>query len=155
VTVTGGLPFAGGAGSDYMMHSIATMTDVLREDAGAIGLVSGVGMHMTKHVYAVYSATPGPVSAPDATGVQARLDEKPLPVIRDTFEGQATIAAYSVVHGRDGAADWALAVCDIDNGDRCYGRVVEPDVVVAMEAEEWSGRELTLHPVDNVNVATV
>src|SRR5207237_5855907 len=47
VTVTGGLPFAGGAGSDYMTHSIAALTDVLRADPGSVGLVSGVGMHMT------------------------------------------------------------------------------------------------------------
>ncbi len=36
VTVTGGLPFAGGAGSDYLTHSIATMVDVL---PGRPGLV--------------------------------------------------------------------------------------------------------------------
>ena len=30
LTVTGGLPYHGGAGSDYMTHSIATMADVLR-----------------------------------------------------------------------------------------------------------------------------
>ena len=38
-TVTGGLPFAGGAGSDYMTHSIAAMVDVLRDDPGSLGLV--------------------------------------------------------------------------------------------------------------------
>ena len=58
LTVTGGLPFSGGAGSNYMLHSIATMVDVLRADPGALGLVSGVGMHMTKHVYGVYSPPP-------------------------------------------------------------------------------------------------
>ena len=59
LTVTGGLPYHGGAGSDYLTHSIATMARVLREDPGALGLVSGVGMHMTKHVYGVYSTEPG------------------------------------------------------------------------------------------------
>ena len=57
-TVTGGLPFSGGAGSDYMTHSIAGMADVLVADPGAVGLVSGVGMHMQKHVFATYSTTP-------------------------------------------------------------------------------------------------
>jgi acetyl-CoA C-acetyltransferase len=57
LTVTGGLPFAGGPASNYMLHAIATMTGVLREDAGSLGLVSGVGMHMTKHAYAAYSTT--------------------------------------------------------------------------------------------------
>ena len=40
VTVTGGLPFAGGAGSDYMTALIATMADVLRDDPGSVGLVA-------------------------------------------------------------------------------------------------------------------
>ena len=96
-TVTGGLPFAGGAGSDYMTHSIAAMATTLREDPGSLGLVSGVGMHMTKHVYAIYSTTPGSVSPPEATRVQAQLDAVALPTIRDTYDGRATIAAYSVV----------------------------------------------------------
>ena len=61
LTVTGGLPYHGGPASNYMGHSIATMVDTLRGDAGAYGVVSGVGMSMTKHVYGVYSTTPGAV----------------------------------------------------------------------------------------------
>ena len=41
LTVTGGLPFAGGPASNYMMHAIATMAGVLRDDPGALGVVSG------------------------------------------------------------------------------------------------------------------
>ena len=55
LTVTGGLPYYGGAGSNYLTHAIATMADVLRDDPGSLGLVTGVGMHMTKHVAGVYS----------------------------------------------------------------------------------------------------
>ena len=54
LTVTGGLPYHGGAGSDYLTHAIAQMVRVLRDDPGAYGLVTGVGMHMTKHVAGVY-----------------------------------------------------------------------------------------------------
>src|SRR6202008_2280893 len=61
-TVTGGLPFSGGAGSDYMTHSIAAMADTLVNDPGSVGLVSGVGMHMQKHVFATYSTAPGAVT---------------------------------------------------------------------------------------------
>src|SRR5262249_36886834 len=43
LTVTGGLPYHGGAGSDYLTHSIGEMGDVLRRDPGSFGLVSGVG----------------------------------------------------------------------------------------------------------------
>src|SRR5437764_916775 len=55
LTVTGGLPFSGGAGSDYMTHSIATMADRLRKDPGSFGIVRRLGMHMTKHQHAAYS----------------------------------------------------------------------------------------------------
>src|SRR5439155_21909718 len=105
VTVTGGLPFAGGAGSDYMTHSIAAMPAVLRADPGSAGLVSGVGMHMTKHVFGVYSTAPGEVRLPDQQGVQAGLDARPKKAIRDTYAGPATIATYSVAHARTGEAE--------------------------------------------------
>src|SRR5207237_9945953 len=99
VTVTGGLPFAGGAGSDYMMHSIATMADVLRADPDAVGVVSGVGMHMTKHVFGVYSTQPGPVRPP------AGMPEPETVPIVDTYAGPATVATYTVAHARDGAPE--------------------------------------------------
>ena len=110
VTVTGGLPFFGGAGSDYLTHSIATMVDVLRNDPGAFGLCSGVGMHMTKHVYGAYSTEP-PLTAPrpDEQAVQKKLAERPLKVIRDTHSGPATIATYTVLHYRDLAYEWGLS----------------------------------------------
>lgn len=151
-TVTGGLPFAGGAGSNYMTHSIATMVERLREDPGSLGLVSGVGMHMTKHVYAAYSTTPATVAPPEAVAVQQRLDAAPAATIVDAYEGAATIAAYSVVHGRDGAAEWGLLVCDVGPGARCYARVTDPSLLTAMEAEEWVGRIVTLWPEGAVNL---
>ena len=41
------------------------MVERLRNDPGALGLVSGVGMHMTKHVFGCYSTTPGPLVPPE------------------------------------------------------------------------------------------
>ena len=135
ITVTGGLPFAGGAGSDYMMHSIATMTDVLREDQGAIGLVSGVGMHMTKHVFGVYSTTPGEVSPPTPPRTAVARP------IRDTYAGPATVAAYTVAHGRGGDAEWGLAVCDLPggSGERAYARISDAGLMAEAEATELVG----------------
>ena len=59
VTQTGGLPYHGGPGSNYVTHALAAMTETLRRDPGSYGLVSGVGMHMQKHAYGVWSTTPG------------------------------------------------------------------------------------------------
>ena len=149
ITVTGGLPFAGGAGSDYMMHSIATMTDVLRDDPGAIGLVSGVGMHMTKHVFGVYSTTPGEVSPPTAPRTAATRP------IRDTYAGPATVAAYTVAHGRGGEAERGLAVCDLPGaaGERAYARIDDPVLMADAEATELVGVNVDLVAGDgNVNL---
>ncbi|MEY2407118.1 MAG: acetyl-CoA C-acetyltransferase [Acidimicrobiaceae bacterium] len=147
-TVTGGLPYFGGAGSDYLTHSIATMVDVLRNDPGAVGLCSGVGMHLTKHVYAAYSTSPGsgPVAPPDRAGVQAALDARPVKAIRDTAAGPATVATYTVLHGRDGSPDWGLAVCDLPDGDRCYAKVLDGDLLDEIERVEWVGAPVELVP---------
>ncbi len=146
LTVTGGLPYHGGAGSDYLSHSIATMTETLRADPGSVGLVSGVGMHMTKHVYGAYSTEPGPVTPPDSKGVQARLDAAGACGIRDEHDGKATVAAYSVAHGRDGEPEWGVVICDVGDGERAYGKIVAPEFLAAAEDEELVGRTVQLTP---------
>jgi acetyl-CoA C-acetyltransferase len=146
LTVTGGLPYHGGAGSDYLTHAIATMTETLRADPGSRGLVSGVGMHMTKHVYGVYSTEPGPVAPPEQDAVQAKLDAAGSRVIREEHDGKATVAAYSIVHGRDGAPEWGVVVCDVGEGERAYGKVVAPEALAGAEDEELVGRTVQLTP---------
>lgn len=149
LTVTGGLPFAGGAGSNYMLHSIASMCDVLRADPASMGLVSGVGMHMTKHVFGLYSTAPPPggrLSAPDQEGVQRRLDATAPCVIAERHEGAATIASYTVAHGRDGEPEWGLVLAELSEGVRCYGRVEDGALLAELEAQEWVGREVELVP---------
>ena len=153
VTVTGGLPFSGGAGSDYMTHSIATMAHVLRSDAGGFGMVSGVGMHMTKHVFGVYSTAPGPLTVPDQAGLQARLDAEPRRAITDTYAGPASMAAYTVAHARGGEPDWGLAICDLPDGSRAYARLADADLLAEAEAEELVGETVDLVAGENnVNI---
>ncbi|HLG01912.1 MAG TPA: acetyl-CoA acetyltransferase [Acidimicrobiia bacterium] len=153
VTVTGGLPFAGGAGSNYMTHAVAAMAGILREDPGSVGLVSGVGMHMTKHVYAAYSTDPGAVAIPDEAAVQARVRaEHPPKTIVESATGTARVATYSVAHARDGSAEWGLVVADLPSGERAYARVFEPDLLAEMESAECVGAEVELVPGEQGNV---
>jgi len=140
LTVTGGLPYHGGPASGYLTHSIAAMTERLRADPGAFGMVSGVGMHMTKHVFGCYSTSPGALRPPDPVGSQ------PACTVVATHEGDATVSAYSVVHGRDGAPEWALLVCDLDDGARTYAQVRGADACAPAEAEEIVGRSVRVQP---------
>ena len=85
---------------------------------------------MTKHVYGVYSTDPpSEAPRPDQTQVQQTLDGRPRVRITDTYSGDAAITMYTVLHGRDGRADWGLVVCDLDDGSRCYGRVEDADML--------------------------
>jgi acetyl-CoA C-acetyltransferase len=153
LSVTGGLPYHGGPGSGYMTHSIAQMTRDLRADPGSLGMVSGVGMTMTKHVFGVYSTAPGPVGPPDSESVQHRLDEAGTVAIADEYDGDAEVAAYSVVHGRDGEPEWALLVCDVGPAQRAYARATEPELLARAESEELVGETVRLQPGD-VDLAT-
>jgi acetyl-CoA C-acetyltransferase len=149
LSITGGLPYHGGPGSGYMTHSIAQMARVLRADPGALGMVSGVGMTMTKHVFGVYSTTPGTVTPPDQTSVQKSLDAIQPAAIAETWDGDATVAAYSVVHGREGEPEWALLVCDVedDGSRRAYARSSDSELMACAESEELIGRRVGLASV--------
>jgi acetyl-CoA C-acetyltransferase len=144
LSVTGALPYHGGPGSGYMTHSIAQMTRVLRADAGSTGLVSGVGMNMTKHAFGVYSTEPAPVVEPDGERVQHALDAAGTVEIAETCDGEGDVAAYSVVHGRDGAPEWALLICDVADGVRAYARSTDSELLATAESEEFVGRRVRL-----------
>jgi acetyl-CoA C-acetyltransferase len=181
-TVTGGLPYAGGAGSTYLLSSIAAMADRLRhgearDDGGRVGdrvdgrddgrvddrddgsrpllgLVSGVGMHLTKHAVAVLGRDGGDVHPPPPDPGPAVT----RPII-DVHRGSATVAAYTVHHGRDGVATDAILVCDVpgaSGGGRCYAATRDPEWLGALESEEWVGRPVTLGDGgDGVNLLQV
>jgi acetyl-CoA C-acetyltransferase len=144
--VTGGLPYHGGPASGYLTHSIAAMVERLRADPEATGLVSGVGMHMTKHVFGAYRATPGPVEPPDGDRVQAAADAAGRPEAVAEHAGEATVSAYSVVHGRDGAPEWTLLVCDLPDGKRTYAQARDADLCADAETTELVGRKVSLKP---------
>jgi acetyl-CoA C-acetyltransferase len=104
LTVTGGLPYAGGPGNNYVMHSIAVMMRRLRERRGALGLVTGNGWYLTKQSTGVYSTRPveGVWTREDPAVIQRQIDALPHPVVVERPQGPAVIETYTVVHGREG-----------------------------------------------------
>jgi acetyl-CoA C-acetyltransferase len=150
VTQTGGLPYHGGPGSNYMTHSIAAMAETLRADPGSYGVTSGVGMHMQKHAYGLWSTAPGVVRTERAT----TLRPPAIPtLIVESPEGTATVATYSVLHGRSGEPESAALVCDLPGGGRCYAKL--DGGLTEAEVNELIGRTVSLSPADGVNLARV
>lgn len=150
LTVTGGLPFAGGPASGYLVHAIASTFAKMREAEGK-AFITGVGMHMHKHVSAVWSSTPGSTLTPD--GLQERVDalQPRLPLLT-SWSGPATVRAYTVAHGRDGAARDGLLVLDTDEG-RALARVSDVDLLRDAESRELVGTTVTVTPDGDRNHA--
>ena len=76
ISVTGGLPFFGGPGNNYVTHSIAEMMNVVRKKPGSFGMVTANGNYLTKHSAGLYSTEPtkGPWRREDPKKFQAELE---------------------------------------------------------------------------------
>ncbi len=143
LTVTGGLTFGGGPMNNYVMHGIARMTEVLRDDPGAIGLVTGNGGYLSKHAFCVYSTAPPerPFAHED---LQARVDALPKRGVAVEHEGDVTIEAYSVMYGTDGAPEIGHAAVRLPDDRRAWGNVTDRAAAAAMTREEFCGRPARL-----------
>jgi acetyl-CoA C-acetyltransferase len=117
LTVTGGLPYAGGPGSNYAMHAVAAMQQRLRENPGAIGLTTGNGWYLTKHAASVWSSAPprGVVGAP----LEAPVVVGPAPLrVRDDAAGPGVVEGWTVVYDREGAPRRGIVVGRLESGER-------------------------------------
>lgn len=122
LTVTGGLPYAGGPGANYTTHAICSMADRLREaQAGTRGLTTGNGYVLTKHAAAVWGNSPPAELAFDPAPVYGSPDD--ALVVDTQAEGDATIDAYTVVFDRGDEPDYAIAIATTTNGARLVGNV--------------------------------
>jgi acetyl-CoA C-acetyltransferase len=148
LTVTGGLPYFGGPGNNYAMHSIAEMIHRLRDRPGAWGLCTANGWFMTKQSTGVYSTRPldGPWLREDPKVIQARIDALPHPEIIEQPQGVATIEAYTVTHTRDGYR--GAIVVGLDAQGRRFVAVTPDDEATLkdLESREGVGRTGTVGP---------
>ncbi|GAA1224137.1 hypothetical protein GCM10009676_02000 [Prauserella halophila] len=103
LTLTGGLPFFGGAGNNYSMHAIAEAVTLLRGRPGEYGLVGANGGMLSKYSVGVYSTTPAPWRPDDSARLQAELDAAGKPGHTRYADGWATIETFTAVHGRSGS----------------------------------------------------
>lgn len=111
LTVTGGLPYHGGPGSNYVTHSIAAMAEKLRAHPAserARGLVTANGGYLTKHSFGVYANFPdeaalrGTWHREDPAIAQAEIDALPREKVAMLPEGTGVVESYAVRYGRKG-----------------------------------------------------
>ena len=147
LTVTGGLPYHGGPASGYLTHSIAAMVErAARRPRRVRPGQRRRHAHDQARLRRVLDRARARWRRPTSR-VQRTLDA--IAECRSSAEhdGAATVAAYSVVHGRDGAPESAVLVCD--TRPAAPGRMpgsTTPDRVAAPEGHELVGSPVALTP---------
>lgn len=146
VSLTGGLPYGGGPASSYMLTSLVKMVQALRATPGSHGLLSGVGMMMSHHVFSVYaSQAPTPEVRPvDQAALQATVDAIPQREIDNHYAGPATVTTYTLMYDRHGTATHGAAICDLPSGARAYARILDADLLAQAEHTELVGQPVEI-----------
>ena len=157
ISVTGGLPFFGGPGNNYVTHSIAEMMNVVRRKPGSFGMVTANGNYLTKHSAGLYSTEPteGPWRREDPKKLQAELDARPRQRVNTKPGGSGTIETYCVAYGKN-APERAYIFGRLDgSGDRFVAMAGnDPALLSDMLTKEQLGRRVSVSEIDGHNVFT-
>ena len=128
LSVTGGMAGAGGPLNSYSLGALAAMADVLREDAGSVGLVTSVSGMLTKVGLGVWSTRPpgGGFRAVDVSAeVAAATAVRP---VDPSLEGPATVVGATLVHD-GGVPSQGVAVVEADDGVRTVATTEGPPLL--------------------------
>ncbi len=134
LTLTGGLPFFGGAGNNYSAHAIAEAVQRVRADRGSFALVGANGGWMSKYATGIYSCQPADWSANDRFAVLPKATDT-VPLARGAVES-AVVETYTINRGPKGAE--AIFIGRSDAGERVVGNA---DLTDAATAEAFEGGE--------------
>lgn len=153
LTVTGGLPYFGGPGNNYVTHSIAEMMNRVRARPGSWGLVTSNGNYVTKQSAGIYSTEmpEKPFAPADPATYQAQIDAEKGPEVAEFAEGTAEIETYTVMHDRKGPS-YAILFGRLDDGRRFIANTpADPDLLAEMERTDYLGRAGRVTTADGVN----
>ena len=147
LTITGGMPFAGGPFNNYVFQATCRAAELLRLRGNGTALVSSVSGLLTKQGFGLWSTalnTRG-FAHVDVTETVAR--EVATCEVLDMFSGDATVAGYTVLHGR-GQSPRGIALVDTDRRQRALTTTSDPALIARLEHEEFVGRRVRIK--DNV-----
>lgn len=142
LTVTGGMPFAGGPYNNYVLQATARMATLLRAHKGT-GLVSTVSGVMTKQAFGLWSSDE-PSDGFHWADVSDRV--KRVMGIRNVLSeqvGEACIAGYTVLGSRH-AEPTAIVVAELPNGCRTVAASTDKAIVKKLQTVDVCGTSISL-----------
>ncbi len=144
LTVTGGLTFAGGPWSNYVMHSIATMAELLVANPGRRGLITANGGFLTKHSFGVYSTEPPAEFRWE--DLQSAVDREPTRDGLVEWEGVGTVEAWTTPFTRDGQPEKVFLAVRTPDESRTLALIADPAAAEMTVREDIAGAKVTVHP---------
>jgi acetyl-CoA C-acetyltransferase len=141
LTLTGGLPYFGGAGNNYSMHAIAEVVPALRARPGAFGFIGANGGMLSKYSVGVYSTAPADWSQAEAR--RAKIPYDPVPGLEvETATGEATVETYTTTTTRSGPA--IVVIARLADGRRAAANQASEAAFAELAAREPIGRRVRL-----------
>jgi len=156
LTITGGLPYFGGPGNNYVTHSIAEMMNRVRARSGSKGLVTANGNYVTKQSAGIYStdAPEQPFAPRDPKTYQSEIDADKGPVTTEEANGTASIETYTVIHDRKGPS-YAIVFGRLADGKRFIANTPEDAALLTdMTVRDYMGVSGKVASDDGRNIFT-
>jgi acetyl-CoA C-acetyltransferase len=156
LTLTGGLPYFGGAGNNYSMHAIAETVRVMRDRPGLHGLVGANGGTLSKYSVGIYSTTPRTWHADRSSALQAELQARPAAELAAAPAGSARIETYTLRHTSSGPVGIIVGRLDANNR-RLLANPAEgdDDLLDLLIAGEPIGAQIIVQPNETGNKAAL
>ncbi|MBW0018281.1 MAG: acetyl-CoA acetyltransferase [Mycobacterium sp.] len=130
LTLTGGLPFFGGAGNNYSMHAVAETVARMRSAPGQFGLVGANGGVLSKYSVGVYSTAPAQWRPDRGAKLQAQIDSGPTVPVTENADGPGIVETYTV--RRDGGRLTGIIVGRLDADDSRFLATTEDNELIAL-----------------------
>jgi acetyl-CoA C-acetyltransferase len=159
-TITGGMSFAGGPFNNFVLQATVAVAGRLRDEPGAVGVVTTVSGLLTKPGIGIWSATPDG-RAPMVDDLAA--DCAAATEVVEVFDGEATSANGGAASGRRIFPDRSaatvvtatvtydgmeprrtVALCDRPDGRRSVAMTEDPEVAAHLTDHGLAGRAVEI-----------
>jgi acetyl-CoA C-acetyltransferase len=149
LTLTGGLPFFGGAGNNYSMHAVAETASRMRSTPGQFGLVGANGGLLSKYSVGVYSTTPTEWKPDRSPQLQAQVAGWPTQSVTENADGTGTVETYTV--RRDDGRPTGIIIGRLDDGSRFLSTTEDAELIALLTDGDPLGRRVRVRSFDYGN----
>ena len=149
LTLTGGLPFFGGAGNNYSTHAVAETVSQMRSTPGRFGLVGANGGLLSKYSVGVYSTTPTEWKPDRSAQLQAQVADWPTQSVTENADGTGTVETYTV--RRDDGRPTGIVIGRLDDDSRFLSTTEDDELIALLTDGDPLGHQVRVRCFDYGN----